>query len=227
MAVLASIIAGILGGFASFSYLIGNSSFYSGTGLNFSPVRVIEKQVTAIQENKALKDAAAKVANVSAGIKVTGAKGAVSYGSGVIFTSDGLVATPYSLFPPGAEAEVIVGGKKAAFEVVKRDKEKNLVILKLENSNWPTASFYQFDNFKLGERIFLSGKLVSGANFVNEGVARDFTADIINTSITEKTEAAGSPAFDIEGNIMGIATVDKAGWVSVVPITAIKSLSGL
>jgi len=225
--ILASLVAGILGGLAAFSYLIGNSSFYSEGGLSFSPVRVTEKLVTTIQENKALKDAVAKAANIAVGIKVTGAKGAVTYGSGVILTSDGLVAVPYSLFPPGASAEVIAGGKKVAFEVVNRDKEKNLAILKLENSNWPTASFYQFENLKLGERIFLAGTLSAGGNFVNEGVVRDFTPAVVNTGIVEKAETLGSPAFDIEGNIVGIAVLDKTGWVSLIPITVIKSVSEL
>ena len=139
LAILAAFAAGILGGLAAFSYLFGNP-FISGNGLNFSPVRVTEKQVTTVQENNALKDAAAKVANVAIGVKVTGAGGAVAYGSGLILTSDGLVVVPYSLFPPGSNAEVTAGGKKATFEVVKRDKGSNLAILKLEASNWPTAS---------------------------------------------------------------------------------------
>ena len=226
LTILAAFAAGILGGLAAFSYLFGNP-FISGNGLNFSPVRVTEKQVTTVQENNALKDAAAKVANVAIGVKVTGAKGAVAYGSGLILTSDGLVVVPYSLFPPGSNAEVTAGGKKATFEVVKRDKGSNLAILKLEASNWPTASFYQLDNLKLGERIFLAGKLSSGGNFVNEGVVRDFDENVINTNIIDQVSAQGSPAFDIEGNIMGIATVDKSGWVSIIPISKIKEASGL
>ena len=226
LTILAAFAAGILGGLAAFSYLSGNS-FISGSGSSFSPVRVTEKQTTTIQENSALKDAVAKATNIAVGVKVTSAKGALVNGSGLILSSDGLVAVPYSLFPPGSNAEVIADGKKAAFEVVKRDKGNNLVILKLEASNWPTASFYQFDNLKLGERIFLAGELAASGNFVNEGVVRDFDENTIETNIIDKAEAQGSPAFDIEGNIMGIATVDKSGWVSVIPITKLKEVSGL
>lgn len=218
---------GILGGAAAFFYLIGNSSFCSGSGLSLAPVRVTEKQITAIQENKALRDAVAKSANTAVGIKVTNSKGASVYGSGVIFTSDGLVATSYNLFPPGTSAEVVADGEIAAFQVIKRDKDKNLVILKLKGSNWPTAGFYPIDNLKLGERIFLIGVLAGGGNLVNEGVVRDFAQDTISTSIIEKSEVQGSPVFDIEGNIVGIAVIDKLGWASVIPISTIKSLSGL
>jgi len=220
---------GILGGLAAFSYFAGLLPFNvnAGDAKNLAPVRITERQEVTIQENKALKDAVAKVSGIAAGIKVTNAKGAVVYGSGVILSSDGMVALPYSLFGPGASAQVTVAGKVAAFEVLKRDKTQNLVILKLENSNWPTAGFYQLDNLRLGERVFLAGTLSGGGNFVNEGVVRDFNSDSINTSIYEKTEALGAPVFDIEGNILGIADVAKSGQVAVIPISKIKSFSGL
>jgi hypothetical protein len=43
----------------------------------------------------------------------------------------------------------------------------------------------------------------------------------------EKIQAAGSPVFDIEGNILGLALVDKTGWVGIIPISKIKEFSGL
>jgi hypothetical protein len=168
-----------------------------------------------------------KVAGMAAEIKITSLKGVVTYGSGAMLTSDGIVAVPYSLFPPRAAAQVSVGGKKTAFQVIKRDKTLNLVILKLEGANWPTSGFYQMENLKIGQRVFLAGTKPSGGNFTNEGIVRDFTADIITTTIYEKAEAEGAPAFDIEGNIMGIADIDKAGQVSLIPISKIKEFNGL
>ena len=222
-----SLASGIAGGALAFFYLAGLLPFGSGDVESLAPVRITERQEVIIQENKALKDAAAKVVDIAAGIKVTKSTGAAAYGSGVIFTSDGMVAVPYSLFPPGAAAEVTARGKKAAFEVLKRDKAQNLVILKLKDPNWPTAGFYQLDNLKMGERVFLAGTLAGGGNFVNEGIVRNFTAGLITTSIYEKAEAEGSPMFDIEGNIMGIASIDKTGQVIVIPISKIRELSAL
>jgi len=219
-----SLLSGAGGGALVFSYLSGVAPFNYNTGESVAPVRITEKEETVIQENKALKEAAAKVMGVAVGIKITTSQGAVANGSGVIFTSDGMVAVPYSLFPPGASAQVAAGDKIASFEVVKRDKAQNLVILKLGGSHWPTAGFYQLENLKLGERIFMVGMLAGGGNFVNEGVVRDFTSEIINTNIQEKAEAAGSPVFDIEGNILGIAVIDKMGNASVIPISKIKEL---
>jgi hypothetical protein len=226
-AVAAAVMSGVLGGLLAFSYCAGLLPFGRENIENLPPVHITEKQITTIRENEALKNAAAKVMGIAIGIKITGSKNAISYGSGVVITSDGLAAVPYGLFPPGASAQITAGGKTAAFEVLKRDKATNLVILKLENGNWPTAGFCQMDNLKLGERVFLAGISATGGNFVNEGIVRDFTADSINTNIYEKAEALGAPAFDIEGNIMGISSVDKTGRVSVIPISKIKELSGL
>ncbi|MCU0652981.1 MAG: serine protease [Candidatus Pacebacteria bacterium] len=225
LVVIAAVAGGALGGAAAFSYLVGTMPADFG-GFNVSSMPVNSKPVVTIQENKALKDAVAKVANTAVAIKTTTAKG-TAYGSGVILTSDGLVAFPYTLFPPGTEAQVIVAGKPVAFQVVKRDKDKNLAILKLEGSSWPTSSFYRLENLKLGERVVMAGVLESGGNFSDEGVVRDFTPEVINTNILERASAQGAPVFDIEGNILGIAMVSKDGWVSVIPISAIKTIAGL
>jgi hypothetical protein len=227
LAVVAVVMSGALGGLLAFSYCAGLLPFNQANPSDLAPMRVTEKQITTIQENKALKDAAAKVFGAVINVKIISASGAVIHGSGMVLSSDGLAAVPYGLFLPGAKAEIIASGKAAEFEVLKRDKASNLVILKLKNGNWPTAGFYQLENLKLGERIFLAGTLSSGANFVNEGIVRDFTAEIINTNINEAAEALGAPAFDIEGNIIGIAAITKTGQVSIIPISKIKQASGL
>jgi len=222
--VLVGLAAGFLGGLSAFYYFFGKINI---PGNNLNPPAITERKEITIQENKALKDAAAKVGGIAASIKITNSKGVAIYGSGLIFTSDGMVALPYSLFPPQSEGQITAAGKVTAFKVLKRDKAQNLVILKLEGANWPTASFYQFENLKLGERIFLEGAKAGGGNFVNEGVVRDFDSNSINTTIIEKVEAQGAPAFDIEGNILGIALLDKTGQASLIPIWAIKSFAGL
>jgi len=227
LAAVLAFVAGTAGGFLAFLYLSGLLPFDAKNIENMPPVRVTEKQETTIQENKALKDAAAKVGGIAIGVKITNSQGTVSYGSGLIFTSDGMAAVPYNLFSPGTSAQVTAGGKTAAYQVLKRDQAQNLVILKLESANWPTAGFYQLDSLNLGERVFLVGVLPAGGNFVSEGIVRDFSASNITTDIYEKSEAQGSPVFDIEGNIMGMADVARSGQVSVIPIDAIKGFSGL
>jgi len=225
---LAAVAAGAFGGWLAFSWLIGKLPFASGDSAGGSPpVQITQREEVKIQENSALKDAVAKASGIAAGVKVVSTKGAASYGSGVILTSDGVMAVPNSLFPAGANAEITAAGKKVVFEVLKRDKTLNLAIIKLENASWPTAGFYVMENLKLGERVFLLGTLAGGGSFTSEGIVRNFDGNSITTSIWEKNEALGSPVFDIEGNILGMAVPDKSGLVSVIPIWTIKTFAGL
>ncbi len=227
LAVVAVLLAGgITGGFAAFSYCAGQMPLYQFSA-DLPAMAITEKNEVVIQENKALKDAVAKVKDAVVAVKISDAKGGIIYGSGLALTSDGLVAVPYNLYLPQAPAEIFSRGEKISFEVVKRDKAENLVILKLESANWLTSGFYQMENLKLGERVFLAGAAPDGGNFVNEGIVRDFTEDAITTNIYERDEALGAAVFDIEGNILGIADIDKTGQISVIPISKIKEISGL
>lgn len=191
--------------------------------MNVAPVYLTEREEVVIQENTALKNAIAGAANTAIAVEIASSKS----GCGAALTSDGIVAIPYSLFPPGASAEISVAGQKISFEILKRDKDLNLAIAKLEIADLSTAGFYSLENLKLGERIFLVGASPDGSFFTNEGIVRDFDESKITTNIYEKNEVLGAPVFDIEGNILGIADVDKTGLVSVIPISKIKETSGL
>jgi S1-C subfamily serine protease len=120
----------------------------------------------------------------------------------------------------------MIDGEVTPFQVLKRDKESNLALVKVEKTNLPTASYFPLENLQLGERIFLVGNL-SAKKIVNEGIVRSFTADLIETNIIDNAEAVSSPVFDIEGNILGLSQVAKDGRVTVLPVAKIKAVSGL
>jgi hypothetical protein len=228
LALLAVVVfaSGLLGGLAAFYYLAGDPAAL-GIPVNQGPMVVTQKQETIVRENEAIVDAIAKISGIVVNVRIAGAKIAQTSGSGVIITSDGLAAVPYGLYPPGAQVELSVGGKKASYTVLKRDKAGNVVILKLDGSNWPTAGFATVEDVKLGQRVFMVGTLSPAADFANEGIIRSITADSIGTTIVEASVAAGSPVFDIEGNIIGIATVGSDGFVGVIPVAKIKEIAGL
>lgn len=219
-----AITAGILGGVLAFNQCAGLFSFHQFPGIMPS-----EKKISVvIQENKALKNAIVKAKDAVIEIKVANAKGNVTQGSGIILASDGIAAAVYDFYPPGASAEVFYNGKKVAFEVVKRDKDVNVAVLKLSAANLPTAGFYELENLSLGERVFLVGVRGDGIDFfVNEGIVRNFTENEINVNIYENASATGAAIFDIEGNILGIAEIAKNGQVSAIPIWKLKEISGL
>jgi len=219
MAVL-PVAGGAAGGLISFYQCVELAPLYLSSTLS-SPK--IEKSETVIQENKALKNAIAKVKNMAIAVK----SGDGRTVSGAAITSDGLAVTLNSAYPAGAAAEVFSAGEKIGFEVVKRDKDANLAILRLSGADLFTAGFYQQEDLPLGERIFLVGALPSGEFFANEGTVRAVSGDKIVTNIYEDAASAGAPVFDIEGNFLGIAQVAESGQVTVISVAKIKKAAGL
>lgn len=222
----AAVSAGALGGLMAFNQCAGLFPLAHLPGI--MPLAG-EKTEVVIQENKALKNAVAKVKGAVIEIKVAGAKGSAAQGSGIILASDGIAAAVYDFYPPGAAAEVFYEGEKIGFEVAKRDKDANVVVLKLSAADLFTVGFYHAENLTLGERVFLVGARGDGNDdfFVNEGIVRDFTENRINTNINEIAAAAGAAVFDIEGNILGIAEIAKSGQTSIIPVWKLKEISGL
>ncbi len=216
---------GLLGGLATFYYLAADPAAFGGG--TQGPVLVAQKQETIVRENEAIVGTIAKISGIAMNIKVTGTKGNEVAGSGVIITSDGMAAVPYGLYPPGSQAVVSIGGEKVTYTVATRDKAADVVILKLGGSNWPTAGFASIEDIKLGQRVFMVGTISESGYFANEGIIRVIGQDLIGTTIVETAAAAGSPVLDIEGNIIGIASVDSGGFVSIIPIAKIKEVANL
>ncbi len=228
--ILAVFIIGTIGGiFADqilWPYFIERPLFYQYR-LEQRPVYLTETKEITIQENAALKNAIEKVEKVVIGVRAEMTTGKYTEGSGLILTSDGLVVTLAELVPLGSDFSFFVDGKRAHFQILTR--KDGLALVKIEEENLPTVSFANLEKLKLGERVFLVGTIFEDeqpSKIVNEGIVKSFSEDFIETNISEKYTVAGSPLFDIEGNVLGLNTVDKEGKVIAIPISKIKSVAG-
>lgn len=231
--IIAVFVIGMVGGiFANqifWPYFIERPFFYEYK-LEQRPVYLTEKKEVYIQENVALKNAVEKSEKAVIGIRTKTGTGKILEGSGIILTSDGLIITLAELVPLGSEFGFYVDGNKASFQILKRDLEKNLALVKLEKTNLSTAGFANPERLKLGERVFLIGTVFvkeETKKSVNEGIVTSFDKDLIETSIFEKSVLTGSCLFDIEGRILGINAISKDGRVFTVPISIIRNFSGL
>ena len=118
-----------------------------------------------IEENSALVSIAKTVEPSVAGIKVSG-----KTGSGLVLTSDGLTVTLASLVPAGSEADVnIKGGDNNAYQVLKRDNESNLALLKLSAAGLSTDGFYDLSKLEIGMRVFVLSNN-GGSYSIDEGI---------------------------------------------------------
>ena len=146
------------------------------------PIYVTEKKEITVQENVALQNAVEKVEKAVVGITTKTKKGKSITGSGLIVTSDGLIVTLAELLPNGGEFTFFVDGKTPKAQVLKRDLEKNLALVKIEADGLSTVGFVDSKKLKLGERVFLIGMIFEkgdSVKMVNQGIVKFFTKDYI------------------------------------------------
>ena len=204
--------------------------------LEQSPTYVTEKLETTlyVQENMAIRHSVQDVLPAIVGVKTKTVSGEILEGSGLVVTSDGLIVTLATLVPKGSEFSFFVDGKWPAFQILKRDLENNLALIKVEKGGLKTRGFADMSKIKLAEPVFLAGVDFSGAtatstlpqNTVNTGIVTAFNEELLQTNIFEKKTLAGSPLFDIEGKVVGLSIIGQDGKVSAVPANLIRAFAG-
>jgi S1-C subfamily serine protease len=231
--ILAIFVVGMAGGiFAEeifWPYFVEKPLFYKYR-LEKNPIYVTKREEIYIQENTALKDAISKVEKTVVFIRTKTKAGKTLEGSGFILTSDGLIITLAELVPEGSKISLFIDEEIFSPQVLKRDLDKNLALLKIEKKNLSTTGFFNFEKLKLGERVFLIGRSFENGkvkNFVDEGIIKSFDENKIETNIQPSKEILGTPLFDIEGNLLGINSLTKDGKITSIPITHIRSFFGI
>ncbi|MBI4359332.1 MAG: trypsin-like peptidase domain-containing protein [Candidatus Nealsonbacteria bacterium] len=210
-------------------YFIEKPLFYQYR-LERPPVYVTERKEVVIQENTALQEAVDKVSRTVVGVRTKLRSGGVLEGSALVVTNDGLVVTRSSLIPSGENLSFFIDGQPQAFQVLRRDAQADLALVKLEANNLNTTGWADFAKLKPGQRVFLISYRGAGSNYqksVNEGVVKSFDENQIQTNLIEKSGAAGSPLFDIEGNLVGLVSSGSGSPVEAVPVSKVKTLVGL
>ena len=225
---IAVFIVGAVGGiFADqilWPYFVERPLFYQYK-LEQSPVYLTERKEVVIQENTALQESIEKVEKAVIKVRSQTAEGAVLEGSGLVLTSDGLIVTLAELVPQGSAFSFLVQGKPVAFQILKRDLNYNLALVKLEAANFQSVSFADLNKTKLGERVFLVGVLKENKIIVNEGIIKNLDKNLIQTNIKEDVSLRGTPLFNIQGEVLGLNTI-KEGEVLSIPVSLIREFSG-
>lgn len=214
------ILFGVLSGVISSYFVFKNSSVN----------QIINKEEKVyIQENTALTNAIKNIKSSIVGIK----SGNKINGSGVIVTSDGLIVTLAENVPLGLESNISIDAEdNITYQVLKRDLANNLALIKVEKNNLSTRSFFDLSKIEEGMRVFILSKSFnySAVKFffsANEGIVKSFNEEIIKTNIVETGRVEGSPVFDIEGNILGLAYKDANNFINIIPVSKIKFFAGL
>lgn len=228
--IIAIFVIGTVGGiFADqilWPYFIERPLFYKYR-LEQAPIYITEKNEIIVQENIALQNAVEEIKKrkVVVGIRAKMKTGRILEGSGLVVTSDGLVVTLAELVPEGADLTLFIDGKTPPYQIIERDLEANLALIKIKGMNLSTVGFADFEESKLGERVFLIGIIFGERGpqrIVNEGIIKFFAQDYIRTNIFEKNILKGSPLFNIKGRVVGLNTIDSEGKVTAIPVEKIR-----
>lgn len=205
-------------------YFIESPLFYYKYQFAEGPIYLTEKNEIAVQENVVLQDAVEKVERAVVGITVETKKGKNISGSGLVVTSDGLMVTLAELVPADGTSTLFIGDKNPEYEVLKRDLEKNLALIKVEDGDLSTVGFADLGELRRGERVFLMGVVFDEKiplKMVNEGIVKLATRNYIQTNIFEEYTLQGSPLFNIKGELVGLSTISQ-GKVVAIPVTQIR-----
>lgn len=185
---------------------------------------VNEGKTVYIQETTAIEEAIERAQRSVVAIKTS-----AGVASGLIVTSDGLVATAAAALPPQGNFQVFLFGEPVAFTVVKRDIASNVALLKIDKKDLPTVGFGDTGAMRLGQKVFLvaAASEINGSFFANAGTVRRLGESAIETTMAETRLALGSPLFTPAGELVGLNYLNGEGKVVAVPVKTLQNLIGL
>ena len=184
-----------------------------------------------ITENTAIEDTVSKVGPCLVVVQSFQGKKIISQGSGFVMASDGLIVTAADNVSAKADKYLVFRNSHfSEAEVIKKDIESNLALLKVEESNLPVVSLIDLDGLRLGQRIILIGAELAeeGLNrFINLGVIRNIYEDVLKINLTEENFLAnGGPLVNVKGEVIGLNLVDRGGLIETIPVSQIKTFAG-
>lgn len=166
-------------------------------------------------------------------------------GSGVIITPDGYIATNNHVVEKASKIEVVLNDKRTYIaELVGRDPETDLALLKIEESDLPFLMFGNSDDIQVGEWVIAVGNPFNLTSTVTAGIVsakgrninllRQNTEYAIENFI--QTDAAVNPGnsggalVNVNGELIGINTAiasqtgSYSGYSFAVPVNIVKKI---
>lgn len=155
-------------------------------------------------------------------------------GTGFVLSQDGLIATNFHVIE-GAEKLSVksdTGGTYPVVMILATDKKRDIAILKVEARNLPLLELSDSDKVKPGMSIAVIGNPRGLESTITEGIvsairAIDDYGSVIQISAAISPGSSGSPVFDKEGHVIGMATFKMIKGEALnfaVPSNAIKEV---
>ncbi|MBI5913317.1 trypsin-like peptidase domain-containing protein [Candidatus Azambacteria bacterium] len=183
-------------------------------------VIVNKTEQVVVERNTAFKKAYEKNIPALVAVKLINSSGITqSIGAGFIVSADGLILTRREWVGTGQKTTMMVvrGSEETKAEIVRVSEESGLALLKVNASGLPVVSFAKDVAGQLGVEAFLIGTKRGSAgqiSFVNTGTVKSVDGKMVETNIYEDFRiATGTPLVNIEGDVIGINSVNSSGYV--------------
>jgi serine protease Do len=148
-------------------------------------------------------------------------------GSGVIWSSDGLIVTNAHVAREKQVEVALPDGRKLCAGLVARDARRDLAALRVSASGLPAVELGNSDRLRVGQLVMAVGNPLGIAGAVTTGIIHALGPlqvrgqDWIQGDVSLAPGNSGGMLADAEGRVIGINTMIFAGLALAVPVNAI------
>ncbi len=148
-------------------------------------------------------------------------------GSGVIWSSDGRIVTNAhvleGLAMPGAVEVELWDGRRWPGEIVRRDRRRDLAVLRIVASNLPAVTAGDSNALRVGEFVIAVGNPLGFIGAASTGVVHK-VADRrwVVSQLRLAPGNSGGPLANARGEVVGINTMIAGGLAFAIPSQSVK-----
>ncbi|MEO8447308.1 MAG: tetratricopeptide repeat protein [bacterium] len=137
-----------------------------------------------------------------------------SQGSGVILKEKGIIVTNFHVFAGNEKLEVTHNGSPVKFtEISGIDVEKDILILKIEDANFPVIPIGKTDEIKVGQKVYAIGSPIGLENTLSDGLVSGLRVlgenkkEYIQITASLSPGSSGGAVLNSKGELIGISTM--------------------
>jgi serine protease Do len=144
-------------------------------------------------------------------------------GSGVIWSTDGLIVTNAHVATAERLHAELADGRRLEAQLIARDPRRDLALLKVNACNLVALESRDLSNLRAGEAVLALGYPMGG-DAVTVGVLHAATRDAhwLTADIRVAPGNSGGPLCDVHGRLVGINTMVVDGLTLAISVRAIE-----
>lgn len=149
-------------------------------------------------------------------------------GSGVVWSSDGLIITNAHVAPNKTATVELSDGREFSAKVIDRVAERDLAALRVDADALPAASIGDSRAIRVGQLVFAMGNPLGISNALTSGIIhargpahRHSRREWLQADITLMPGNSGGPLADATGAVIGINSMIAGSLALAVPSSAV------